>query len=291
MYRHGTGGLEDADVTVALGDLKSADQRAILAGRERQLVYLTPGKDGVKQMDLESGRVISGWRAARNDVDISMTDIVSPYKAAQLEEPNTFMALSNRQVMQWDMRTRDGVVASSSLASPPVLGYTAGSEYKTDMNFTCMATTGDGDVVARSRSRAPPQRDRIFESATRAPSPQALTHCVLLVVAWASEGTSVACAPALPRCRARSNTLEHASQVGNRKGEIRMYTAGKLGQAKTSFPSVGMPVTHVDVSYDGHWVVATTDSYVLARAPAPGPAAGQRDFERSNRTHSYRTRR
>ncbi len=29
------------------------------------------------------------------------------------------------------------------------------------------------------------------------------------------------------------------------------------------FPGLGSPITHVDVTYDGKWVLATTDSYMI----------------------------
>ena len=34
-------------------------------------------------------------------------------------------------------------------------------------------------------------------------------------------------------------------------------------QAKTAFPGLGSPITHVDVTYDGKWVLATTDTYLM----------------------------
>ena len=34
-------------------------------------------------------------------------------------------------------------------------------------------------------------------------------------------------------------------------------------QAKTAFPGLGSPITHVDVTYDGKWVLATTDMYLI----------------------------
>jgi hypothetical protein len=33
--------------------------------------------------------------------------------------------------------------------------------------------------------------------------------------------------------------------------------------AKTSIPSMGSPITSVDVTYDGKWVVATSDHYLM----------------------------
>lgn len=34
-------------------------------------------------------------------------------------------------------------------------------------------------------------------------------------------------------------------------------------QAKTAFPGLGSPITHVDVTYDGKWVLATTDTFLI----------------------------
>lgn len=34
-------------------------------------------------------------------------------------------------------------------------------------------------------------------------------------------------------------------------------------QAKTTIPGLGKPITAVDVTYDGNWVLATTDDYLM----------------------------
>ena len=34
-------------------------------------------------------------------------------------------------------------------------------------------------------------------------------------------------------------------------------------QAKTSIPGLGKPITAVDVTYDGRWILATTDDYLM----------------------------
>jgi hypothetical protein len=34
-------------------------------------------------------------------------------------------------------------------------------------------------------------------------------------------------------------------------------------QAKTSIPGLGKPIAAIDVTYDGRWVLATTDDYLL----------------------------
>jgi hypothetical protein len=51
--------------------------------------------------------------------------------------------------------------------------------------------------------------------------------------------------------------------VGGRDGKIRLYSASSLTQAKTSFPGIGSPITHVDVTYDGKFVLATTNDFLM----------------------------
>ncbi|RDX83631.1 Protein CYPRO4, partial [Mucuna pruriens] len=51
--------------------------------------------------------------------------------------------------------------------------------------------------------------------------------------------------------------------VGSLDGKIRLYSVNTMRQAKTAFPGLGSPVTHVDVTFDGKWVVGTTDTYLV----------------------------
>jgi hypothetical protein len=36
-----------------------------------------------------------------------------------------------------------------------------------------------------------------------------------------------------------------------------------MRQAKTAFPGLGSPITHVDVTFDGKWILGTTDTYLI----------------------------
>nr|GMC81040.1 protein CYPRO4 [Ipomoea batatas] len=51
--------------------------------------------------------------------------------------------------------------------------------------------------------------------------------------------------------------------VGSRDGKIRLYSKTSMRQAKTAFPGLGSPITHVDVTYDGKWILGTTDTYLV----------------------------
>ena len=51
--------------------------------------------------------------------------------------------------------------------------------------------------------------------------------------------------------------------VGSEDGKVRLYSSNTLTMAKTAIPGLGAPITSVDVTYDGKWVLATTDKYVM----------------------------
>nr|ACJ85736.1 unknown [Medicago truncatula] len=51
--------------------------------------------------------------------------------------------------------------------------------------------------------------------------------------------------------------------VGSLDGKIRLYSINSMRQAKTAFPGLGSPVTNVDVTFDGKWIVGTTDTYLV----------------------------
>ena len=64
-----------------------------------------------------------------------------------------------------------------------------------------------------------------------------------------------------PCCRAGDGYVV----IGSEDGQVRMFseTDKALSRAKTSIPGLGAPITSVDVTYDGKWVLATTKSYLM----------------------------
>jgi len=50
--------------------------------------------------------------------------------------------------------------------------------------------------------------------------------------------------------------------VGSEKGSVRLYNDLQK-RAKTELPGLGDPITFIDVSEDGQWILATTDTYLL----------------------------
>jgi hypothetical protein len=51
--------------------------------------------------------------------------------------------------------------------------------------------------------------------------------------------------------------------VGSVDGKIRLYSKSSMRMAKTAFPGLGSPIQHVDVTYDGKWILGTTDTYLI----------------------------
>mmetsp|Transcript_27380 Transcript_27380/g.27255 ORF Transcript_27380/g.27255 Transcript_27380/m.27255 type:complete len:212 (-) Transcript_27380:34-669(-) len=65
--------------------------------------------------------------------------------------------------------------------------------------------------------------------------------------------------------------------VGSKNGEIRLYT--KMGQtAKTMLPGIGQEISHLDVSQDGSWILATCKNYILVIPTKT--KSGQTGFEK-----------
>lgn len=51
--------------------------------------------------------------------------------------------------------------------------------------------------------------------------------------------------------------------IGSRDGKVRLYNPTSLNRAVTAVSSLGAPITGVDVTYDGHYVLATTARYLM----------------------------
>lgn len=59
-----------------------------------------------------------------------------------------------------------------------------------------------------------------------------------------------------------ATTIAGGLAIGSLNGEIRLYK--QVGQnAKTLLPGLGEPIRALDMSVDGKWIVATTQTYIL----------------------------
>ncbi|KAL2927573.1 Protein CYPRO4 [Bienertia sinuspersici] len=180
----------------------STPKKAILMRGETNMMLMSPVMEdkshaqGLHQMDIETGKIVTEWKFEKDGAEISMRDITNDDKASQLDPSgSTFLGLDDNRLCQWDMRDRRGMV--QNIASP-VLHWNQGHQFSRGTNFQCFASTGDGSIV-----------------------------------------------------------------VGSLDGKIRLYSKTSMRQAKTAFPGLGSPITNVDVTYDGKWVLGTTDTYLV----------------------------
>ncbi|KAB5541333.1 hypothetical protein DKX38_014307 [Salix brachista] len=185
---------------------QSTPKKAMLMRAETNMMLMSPLKEGkphstgIKQLDIETGKIVTEWKFEKDGTDITMRDITNDTKGSQLDpSESTFLGLDNNRLCQWDMRDRRGIVQNIfNGGDSPVLNWNQGHQFSRGTNFQCFASTGDGSIV-----------------------------------------------------------------VGSLDGKIRLYSKTSMRQAKTAFPGLGSPITHVDVTYDGKWVLGTTDTYLI----------------------------
>ncbi|KAG4160588.1 hypothetical protein ERO13_D01G007100v2 [Gossypium hirsutum] len=183
----------------------STPKKALLMRAERNMMLMSPENEGkpnatgLKQVDIETGKIVTEWKFEKDGADVTMRDITNDTKGSQLDpSESTFLGLDDNRLCQWDMRDRKGVVQNIATSDSPVLHWSQGHQFSRGTNFQCFASTGDGSIV-----------------------------------------------------------------VGSLDGKIRLYSKTSMRQAKTAFPGLGSPITHVDVTYDGKWVLGTTDTYLV----------------------------
>lgn len=184
------------------GSSQTTPNKALLMRAETNMMLMSPAKQGkphssaVKQLDLESGKIVTEWKFEKDGTEITMRDITNDTKGSQLDpSESTFLGLDDNRLCQWDMRDKRGIVQN---IESPILEWSQGHQFSRGTNFQCFATTGDGSIV-----------------------------------------------------------------VGSLDGKIRLYSKTSMRMAKTAFPGLGSPITHVDVSYDGKWILGTTDTYLV----------------------------
>ncbi|KAL3538879.1 hypothetical protein ACH5RR_002245 [Cinchona calisaya] len=183
----------------------STPKKALLMRGVTNMLLMSLSKDGkphstgLHQLDIETGKIVTEWKFAKDGADITMRDIMNDTKGLQLDlSESTFLGLDDNWLCQWDMRDGRGMVQNLADADSPVLNWSQELQFSRGTNFQCFATTGDSSIV-----------------------------------------------------------------VGSLDGKIRLYSRTSMRKAKTAFPGLGSPITHVDVTYDGKWILGTTDTFLI----------------------------
>jgi hypothetical protein len=256
VMRNVEGGLEDTGLTFSLTPLGAAAPpsasarggrasasatppppagtppgKAILANRETRVNMLTPGDSSrLLHGDIEYGKVVSEWRFAKDGAEVGQQDIATESKSAQLGDSSVFLGLDSNRLCKWDVRDRRGVVQTVESG-----GGGGGGRMRTRRGVIGGGDDEDdgGGLLGAAASPA--------------------------VVSYQggkdySRGTNFTC---------MATSGDGYVAVGSRDGRIRLYSSSTLTQARTSIPGLGKPITAVDVTYDGRWVLATTDDYLM----------------------------
>lgn len=202
VYRNFDRGIHGKGVAVKFdgGNLRQeTPNKALLMRAETNMMLMSPHASKLRQLDIETGKIVTEWKFEKDGCDITMRDITNDTKGSQLDpSESTFLGLDDNRLCQWDMRDRKGIVQNIANSGSPVLHWNQGHQFSRGTNFQCFATTGDGSIV-----------------------------------------------------------------VGSIDGKIRLYSKTSMRQAKTAFPGLGSPITSVDVTFDGKWVLGTTDTYLV----------------------------
>ena len=156
------------------------------------------------------------------------------------------MVLWACRLVRWDMRAREGAVQDS-----PVLTYQEGKDYASKTNFNCMATSGDLSATSLSL----PMHPSVVCISWRGHTTRSISQVWLGTASMQANG------------RRLRDVLWHAGDgyvvVGSQDGQIRLYNGKQFTRANTAVPGLGAPITSVDVTYDGKWILATTKSYLM----------------------------
>ncbi|KAK8311952.1 hypothetical protein V6Z12_D01G007500 [Gossypium hirsutum] len=135
----------------------STPKKALLMRAERNMMLMSPENEGkpnatgLKQVDIETGKIVTEWKFEKDGADVTMRDITNDTKGSQLDpSESTFLGLDDNRLCQWDMRDRKGVVQNIATSDSPVLHWSQGHQFSRGTNFQCFASTGDGSIVVGS---------------------------------------------------------------------------------------------------------------------------------------------
>ncbi|EFJ44397.1 hypothetical protein VOLCADRAFT_95403 [Volvox carteri f. nagariensis] len=124
--------------------------KILLSHGEKRMNFLTPDNSSIlHHADIELGKIVSTSTFMRDGVDVPIVEIAQSYKSAQMDDQVQLLALNQTTIGRWDTRVGTCVVQEYHSAG---LHYVTGNEPTCGPNFTCMATSGNGNVAVGSRN-------------------------------------------------------------------------------------------------------------------------------------------
>ncbi|KAJ3273273.1 hypothetical protein HDV01_004631 [Terramyces sp. JEL0728] len=128
VFKHG----EEEDLEFA-----TTIKKVMLHQQDSSLLMMKPDDNrNVYRMDLETGKVVEEWNV---DENISVTEIAPEAKYAQLTNEQTVLGINQKSMFKIDPRLSQSKVVQDT-----------SKIYSTNLQFSTIATTGDGRMVVGS---------------------------------------------------------------------------------------------------------------------------------------------
>lgn len=186
------------DLTDQQGNALNLDTLQLHDNDRKILIMDNSDRTKIHTLDLEAGQIVETLQGA----DSTIFNAIAPRsKYAQTTNEQTIVGTAANAVYTLDPRVNTQNKIATSC------------EYKTNVNFTSVASDGQGYVATASKN-----------------------------------------------------------------GDIRLYSKVQKNYCKTLLPGLGHEITGVDVTEDGSWMVATTDTYLLV-IPLLIESTGKTGFE------------
>ncbi|KAB2602896.1 protein CYPRO4-like [Pyrus ussuriensis x Pyrus communis] len=114
-----------------------------------------PQSNGLQQLDIEMGKIVSEWKFQKDGTYITMRDIIYDTKGSELDlSESTFLGLDDNMLCKWDMYDHAGMVQNIANVNSPIRLYSKTSmrQAKTafpglDPPITLNDVTYDGKLV------------------------------------------------------------------------------------------------------------------------------------------------
>ena len=264
VFRNQAGGaLQNADVRINLKDFegkKITPTKGFLSNAEQSMFLLSPDvgrKDKLYQMDLERGEIISQWGCQKDGVNIPMSDVVADTKSSQVRTPRHKILLAfscsfvNLRFEIFNTSREEFLIIPIRRLHPLHPPDCCPFKRLTSTSKILQMETNHHTFLGLDDNRLVRWDARLAKGVAQELASPTLGY---------KDGHDFARGT---KFRCMATTGDGSIAVGSDDGKIRLYADSSMRQAKTSFPGLGSPITHIDVTYDGKWILATTSTCLV----------------------------
>lgn len=115
------------------------DRMMLQKGDTTMIIQDTADPNTIYKMDLNRGKVVEDWTMTKDSVGIPVVNFAPNDKYAEMGDEETFLGLSKQSLFRVDPRTKNKIVDSDF------------KQYKSKTNFSQIATTDNGYIVASTK--------------------------------------------------------------------------------------------------------------------------------------------